>query len=55
MTCQPIDIHEESYDGVASTLEDVGGNRCGCPDPAGRCKALSSGIEPPAPLDPKSE
>ena len=37
----------ELFEGVAFTLEDEGGNRCGCPEPTPACKVLTSDLEPP--------
>jgi hypothetical protein len=52
LTCQAFDLDQESYQGKPASLEDLGGNGCGCPDVIGGCKAVSAGLEPPLPLEP---
>jgi hypothetical protein len=52
MSCQSFDLDSESYKGKAATLEDLGGNLCGCPEPKGKCVAASASLEPPPPLEP---
>jgi hypothetical protein len=51
-TCQAIDVATETYLGRAATLEDLGGNLCGCPDATESCKALSANLQPPTALEP---
>ncbi|HZO13908.1 MAG TPA: hypothetical protein VFB62_11640, partial [Polyangiaceae bacterium] len=51
LVCQAYDLDSESYDGSPAVLDDLGDNVCGCPEPTSSCKAVSAGLEPPAPLD----
>ena len=44
-----LDLAREVLDGQSASLQDRGGNRCGCEEPA-HCTAVSAGIEPPTPL-----
>lgn len=48
-TCQAFDLVTESYRGARATLEDLGGNRCGCPEPTTSCKASSASLVPRQP------
>jgi len=49
--CNTIDLNGEvSYD-LPFVFEDLGGNGCGRPEATGACKAISSGLAPPEPLD----
>jgi hypothetical protein len=50
LVCQAFDLHAETWDGQAATLEDRGGNHCGCPTADGDCVAVSVQLEPPLPL-----
>ena len=52
LSCQALDLVTESYRGARATLEDLGENRCGCPEPTTTCKAASAGLEPPLPAPP---
>jgi hypothetical protein len=47
LTCQAVDLNRELQFGHEPTLEDLGGNLCGCPEPNAPCKALSANLEPP--------
>jgi hypothetical protein len=51
-TCQAFDIDTETYQGVAGTVDDEGGNLCGCGGPMAACLAVSSGLAPLAPVTP---
>ena len=55
LTCQAFDMNSETYATKPATLEDRGGNLCGCPEATGSCKALSQGLEPPLPLESSAE
>ena len=44
--CASFELEAESYNGVAFSLEDCGGNGCGCEE-LGACSAVSTGLEPP--------
>jgi hypothetical protein len=47
LSCNGFDLAGELYEGVSSTFEDGGNNRCGCPaDDV--CKLVSAGLTPPA-------
>jgi len=50
-TCQAFDFDRESYEGTPATFEDLGGDLCGCPQATEPCKAVSTGLEAPAPLE----
>jgi hypothetical protein len=50
LTCQALDLDYETRNGTASTLDNLGGNRCGCPEATAECKAVSANLEPPPPL-----
>jgi hypothetical protein len=45
--CNGFDIDAEEFDGVAATLDNAGGNTCGC-ELEEPCKAVSAGLQPPA-------
>lgn len=51
LTCQAFDLDREEYLGIPAELDDQGGNRCGCPEPALPCKAVSANLEAPPPLE----
>jgi hypothetical protein len=51
LSCNALALNAESIGGVASLLEDLGGNRCGCAEPV-TCKAVSTGLAPPKELPP---
>ncbi len=51
LCCNTIDLNGEVSHDKAFVLEDLGGNGCGCPEATGACKAISSGLAPPEPLD----
>ncbi len=46
--CNPFDLDGESYLGRDWSVDDLGGNRCGCGDEIA-CKVVTSSLEPPAP------
>lgn len=52
ITCAVFDLNAESEGNVASFLDDLGGNQCGCGEPLGSCVSESSSIEPPVAPDP---
>jgi len=52
LECNAIHMNQEAHAGVAASFEDLGGNRCGCGSAPDICRALSVGLEPPAPMDP---
>lgn len=48
VTCCGFDINVETWQGEQATIENGGGNKCGCPTAApGECAAVSSNIGPP--------
>ena len=52
LACQAVDIASETLlNAVEPTLENLGNNACGCPAELDACKAISSGLTPPSPLD----
>jgi hypothetical protein len=53
LTCQAFDLDTEPVQERRATIEDLGGNACGCPDATEPCKAVSSNLEAPAPLEPE--
>ena len=55
LSCHAFELDYETYDGVEPDLQDLGGNRCGCPDPAEACVAVTSGLEPPSALSPSMD
>ena len=52
MTCSAFDIDVEAFQGVNSSLDDLGGNKCGCGGPLGECLAVSSSLAPPPFIQP---
>ncbi len=50
ITCSPIAINAETWQGVAPLLEDLGGNRCGCDGPE-LCAVRSANLTPPGSLE----
>ncbi|MBW2524302.1 MAG: hypothetical protein JRI23_09015 [Deltaproteobacteria bacterium] len=51
LSCAALDLAGDDL--LASfVFEDHGGNRCGCPQPAGPCMVLSPGLTPPTPATP---
>jgi hypothetical protein len=52
LDCNAISLDGETFDGHEWTLEDLGGNACGCGDHTGVCMVASASLEPPAPLGP---
>ncbi|MBW2453262.1 MAG: DUF1565 domain-containing protein [Deltaproteobacteria bacterium] len=52
MDCNPIDMNGEEENGESFTIEDLGGNLCGCTatDEVRMCQVLSTGLEPPVGL-----
>jgi hypothetical protein len=52
MSCQTFDLDSETYQGTAATLENLGGNVCGCPEATSTCVAVSASLEPPPALEP---
>jgi hypothetical protein len=55
LTCHAFDIDYETYAGTASSLADLGGNACGCPEANAACTAVTSNLEPPPSLDSAAE
>ena len=55
LSCQALDLDYEIYLGTAAKLEDLGNNRCGCPEATGACKALTTSLEPPLPIEPSPD
>ncbi|RLB49518.1 MAG: hypothetical protein DRI90_24460, partial [Deltaproteobacteria bacterium] len=51
LECNVIDLDAESLNGVAGTFEDLGYNRCGCGSESAVCHAVSTGLEPPPPVE----
>jgi hypothetical protein len=49
LRCNPLPLNVEAFGGVDTTLVDLGGNLCGCDQPA-VCKAVSTGLAPPEAL-----
>jgi hypothetical protein len=49
--CSAFDIDNEVYQGVPTTFDDQGGNRCGCGGPLGTCIAVSSQLVPGIPMN----
>lgn len=47
--CAPFPLTTEDLGGQTSVIEDLGDNRCGCPDATESCKSISAGLEPPTP------
>jgi hypothetical protein len=47
LDCNAIDLDGEELGGAAYTLQDVGGNTCGCKDALVTCSVVSSHLEPP--------
>jgi len=47
LSCNAFDLDGEMFFGVPFSFADLGGNGCGCPEPAGACVARSSGLAPP--------
>jgi hypothetical protein len=50
LACSAFDIEGEDDHGVPFTFDDQGGNLCGCPEANGKCKSVSAGLKPPAPI-----
>jgi len=48
--CAAFALQGESAGGSSYTFDDLGGNRCGCPDPADTCHVVSNGLEAPSVL-----
>jgi len=48
LACHAFDLDYEN----GGSIEDLHGNRCGCPQPIEPCKAVSSGLTAPSPLAP---
>lgn len=47
LDCNPIDLNGEEDVGAPFSIEDLGGNVCGCGADLRQCTVLSSGLEPP--------
>jgi hypothetical protein len=45
--CSDFALSGESINGYDVTVQDLGGNLCGCPEADGPCKLVSAGLEPP--------
>jgi hypothetical protein len=52
LTCHAFDLDSESSDLGPATLEDLGGNLCGCPEATARCAARSANLAPPPSVEP---
>jgi hypothetical protein len=50
LDCSAIDIASEPLDGTQPQFDDQGDNRCGCSKEHTECRAVSTGIEPPNPV-----
>lgn len=50
LVCQPFDLMGATYLGHEHTFADLGGNTCGCPEPAGKCVETGAGAEAPQPI-----
>jgi nitrous oxidase accessory protein NosD len=50
--CNPIALNGEAYQGPF-TIEDLGGNICGCDGEQEPCKVSTSGLAPPEPVPPR--
>jgi hypothetical protein len=51
MVCNPIQLIGESFNGIPYQIADEGSNVCTCGDATEPCRALSSDVAPPTPLD----
>jgi len=51
LTCNQIDLGAEDYNGPF-VFEDLGDNRCGCPESTDTCKAVSAQLTPPTAIEP---
>jgi hypothetical protein len=49
--CSTIDLDAESFPGFVASFQDLGGNECSCPGNVRPCAVLSTGLEPPAPVE----
>ncbi len=49
MACNPIALNGETFESLAFTFEDRGGNHCGCGDQQVTCQVSSSNLAPPDP------
>jgi hypothetical protein len=47
--CSAFDLDLEELDGTPGVIQDLGGNSCGCGQPA-ECVATSSALQPPSPM-----
>jgi hypothetical protein len=50
LSCHSYALDAESHAGHSCELVDIGGNACGCGTLDDSCKAVSSSLEPPAPV-----
>jgi hypothetical protein len=50
LECNPIQLDGEPDEGLDFTIEDLGGNECGCGDQTEVCRVVSAELEPPDPL-----
>lgn len=48
--CNPIQLDVETFENLAPSLSDEGGNACACASPPEECRASSSNLAPPEPL-----
>jgi hypothetical protein len=51
LLCSGFDIDSEPFDDVPSSIDDLGGNHCGCPQPDSECQLVSAGLAPPEPIE----
>jgi len=52
LDCNNIQLVTQTFEGLTASIEDGGGNTCGCEGVTEDCKALSTELEPPMPVDP---
>jgi hypothetical protein len=52
LRCQAFDMDGEEQSGRQFQFENRGNVTCGCPEPTGGCRVLSTGIDVPKPLQP---
>ncbi|MBW2454409.1 MAG: right-handed parallel beta-helix repeat-containing protein [Deltaproteobacteria bacterium] len=50
LECNVIQLNAEDFYGP-TTMADLGGNVCGCEGATAECQVLSTGLEPPQPVD----
>jgi hypothetical protein len=50
LLCSGFDFQVESAEGEPGTIDDLGGNLCGCPEADRECLAVSTGLGAPEPI-----